>query len=118
MDEPLFQETRISEPYLLAHYFWRQKAAELSGVADGYAASKVRWSMPGNSPTMLSRFLGRASSSHSTLTPLVNSKIMTPSLGPDFYQRLTARLFLSIRDRVLRVFGGLAIQLGYDVPSS
>ena len=56
--------------------------------------------------------------SHSTLTRLVNSKIMTPSLGPDFHQRLIARLFLSIRDRVLRVFDGLAIQLGYHLPSS
>jgi hypothetical protein len=56
--------------------------------------------------------------SHSTLTGLANSKIMTPSLGPDFHQRLIARLFLSIRDRVLRVFDGLVIQLSYDIPSS
>jgi hypothetical protein len=40
--------------------------------------------------------------SRSTLTGLVNSKIMTPSLGPDFHRRLIARLFLSIRDAVLQ----------------
>ena len=71
---------------------------------------------------MLSRFLERARHftsylSHSALTRLVHDQIMTSLLGPNFDQGPTAGLFFCIRNRVLRVFHRLVIQLSYHVPA-
>ena len=90
--------------------------------SDGFLADKqgqvLRAGQRDNDALPISRESIEFHICHSTLARLVNSKIMTPSLGPDFHKRLIARLFLSIRDGVLRVFDGLAIQLGYHIPSS